>query len=191
MKTTTFGELRRALASLGCAVVIGGLAALFYASGEQPFKAVSVLPALIALFLLYNTIHSLLAARNPASTLTLERDTMQPGETTSVLIRQAGPIRLHSLRANLVCERSEREFPDRTRAVTYPCQLNFFDSGPCDVRYAASREFHTKVTIPQDAEPSLMSAGLCIEWRIELWGKVAGGADFMRPFALEITSRTS
>lgn len=185
---TTFGEGRRALASLGCAVVLGGMAMLFFASGAPPFTWASVLPALLALLLLYNAVHSLLAGQTPPTTLKL-RTTLKPGEETEVVIRQGGPVRFHSLRANLICERIERPQPERDRVMSYPCQSNVFDSGACEIREGAVREFSFVLTIPADAEASLESVKLKIRWRLELWGRVRGRADFMRPFDLEILER--
>lgn len=185
-KSTTFGELRRAAASFACGLLIAGMAALFYASGAPPFNWLSILPGLIALLLFYNTLHSLLASQTPATTLKLDHESLQPGQSTTVILRQHGPVRLHSLRANLICERITKEFPNTTRSITYPCQLNFFDSGPVRIPDADTKEFKAELTIPADAEPSLESLELIVRWRIEVWGKVSWRADFMRPFDIEV-----
>lgn len=185
-KPTTFGEFRRAAASFGCGLVVAGLAALFYASGTPPFNWFSILPGLIALLLFYNTIHSLLASQTPPTTLRLDSESLRPGQSIKVSLRQTGPVRLHSMRANLVCERISKQLPNMTRSITYPCQLNFFDSGPVRIPEAETKEFQAELTIPADAELSLESRELIVRWRIEVWGKVSWRADFMRPFAIEV-----
>ncbi|CAN5692792.1 hypothetical protein BH09VER1_BH09VER1_04240 [soil metagenome] len=185
-KSTTFGEFRRAAASLACGLIIAGLAALFFASGVPPFNWLSIVPGLLALLLFYNSLHSLLASQTPPTTLKLDLKSLRPSQSTDVIIRQPGPVRLHSLRANLICERITKEFPNTTRSITYPCQLNFFDSGPFRIPEAATKDFKAELTIPPDAEPSLESLELIIRWRIEVWGKVVWRADFMRPFDIEV-----
>lgn len=163
-----------------------GLAALFFYSGSRLFQCVSVLPALLGLLVLYGGVHTLFAARTPPTTLKLEASPLRIGAATGVVIRQNGPVLFESLRANLVCERSERRPGKKSRTVTYPCQETFFDSGPCEVARLDVHEFRATVTVPLDAEPSKAVAGLRVAWRIEVWGKVKGHADFMRPFAVEV-----
>jgi hypothetical protein len=42
------------------------------------------------------------------------------------------------------------------------------------------------VTVPSEGEPSCETPRVKIRWRIEVWGKVYGAADFMRPFPIEV-----
>jgi hypothetical protein len=186
-QSTNFGEKPRAAVSFFAMFCLFGLAALFFfASGSLLFQCVSVVPALLGLLMLYNGIHSLFASRTPPTTLQLDSSPLRRGQATGLVIRQEGPVLLKSLRANLVCERIVRE-PGKSRTITYPCQANFFDSGPCEVPRMGTEEFRATVPVPPDAEPSLISAGLIVSWRIEVWGKVRSNADFMRPFDVEVT----
>lgn len=183
---TDFGEKPRALVSFFAVICLFGLAALFFfASGSLLFQWASVVPALLGGLLLYNGIHSLFAARTPPTTLQLDTAPLRRGRATGLVIRQAGPVLLESLRASLVCERIVRR-TGKSRTITHPCQANFFDSGPCEVPRMDVEEFRATVEVPPDAEPSLISAGLIVSWRIEVWGKVRGNADFMRPFEVEV-----
>jgi hypothetical protein len=183
---TVMGEKSRAALSFFVLLCLFGMAALFFYSGLPLFQWVSVLPALLGLLVLYSGIHALFASRTPPTTLKLDATPMRVGQSTGMVIRQTGPVIFESLRANLICERSERKPGQKNRVVTYPCQANFFDSGPCEVARMDIHEFRATATVPGDAEPSMAGGRLRIEWRVEVWGKVKGNADFMRAFAVEV-----
>ncbi len=186
-KTTALGERARALINFVAAIALFGMAALFYFSGSTGFAVVSVLPALFGLLMLYSTIHSLLAAGTPPTTIRLGREPLPRGMPVDVIIRQTGPVRLQSLRANLICERRERKPGRKTSEITIPCQLNFFDSlESCEISQMAPRDFAGTVAVPADGEASCEGVVLTILWRIEIWGQVEGRADFMRPFDVEV-----
>lgn len=186
-QTTNFGEKPRTAVSFFAMFCLFGLAALFFfASGSLLFQCASVVPALLGFLLLYNGVHSLFAARTPPTTLKPDTAPLRRGQSVGLVIRQEGPVLLESLRANLVCEHIVRR-TGKSRTITYPCQANFFESGPCEVPRMGTEEFRATVPVPPDAEPSLISAGLIVSWRIEVWGKVRGNADFMRPFDVEVT----
>jgi len=184
-KQTALGELPRAALSLFVCACLFGMAALFFYSGSKLFAVAAALPALLGLLVFYGFVHSLLAAGTPPTTISLSREPVPRGEPITVTIRQTGPVVLESLRANLICERIERP-TGRSRAMTYPCQLNFFDSGRREVPRMDTTVFAAPLTVPADLEPSTFSPELKILWRIEIWGKVVGRADFMRPFDLEV-----
>lgn len=183
-KSTSFGELQRAALSLFVLVCLFGMAALFFFSGSKLFACVSIVPGLLGLLVLYSGIHSLLAAGTPPTTLAVQPEPLPRGTTATVSIRQGGPVRFHSLRANLVCERIAGQGGDRK--ITYPCQLIFFDSGRCEIARHDTREFIATVTAPNDAPPTGEEPFQTVAWRIEVWGKVHDGADFMRPFEIEV-----
>lgn len=185
LQHTDFGEKPRAAVSFFAMFCLFGMASLFFFSGSLLFRCLSVLPALLGLLLLYNGIHSLFASRTPPTALKLDATLLRRGQSTGVVIRQEGPVLLESLRANLVCERIVRR-TGKSRTITHPCQANFFDSGPCEVARMDMREFRATAPVPADAEPSLISVGLIVSWRIEVWGKVRGNTDFMRPFDVEV-----
>jgi hypothetical protein len=183
-KSTAFGELQRAALSFFVLICLFGLAALFFFSGSKLFACLSIVPGMFGLLVLYSGIHSLLAAGTPFTKLTVQPEPLPRGTGIEVTIRQGGPIRFHSLRANLVCERITGKGGDRE--ITYPCQLNFFDSGRCEIARHDTREFAATVTAPHDAPPSREEPLETVAWRIEVWGKVQEGADFMRPFEIEV-----
>jgi hypothetical protein len=184
-KTTSFGELRRAAASFFCALCLGGMAAFFWYGDTGLFHYLAVLPALFALLLVYNGFHALLASSTPPTTVELPPHPLKIGRSVKVIVRQFGPAKLSSLRANLVCERIEK-FVKRSRRITFPHQINFLDRPACELMPNETKAFEATLAIPEDAEPSCVGVSLDVLWRIEVWGKVIGGADFMRPFEIEV-----
>ena len=185
-RDTSLGERSRAAGGFFCAFVLAVLAALFLFSGSKLFAWVAVLPALLAGLLLYAAIHALLACGTPRTTIVLREEPLRRGVSTSVRIRQAGPVSFQSFRANLICERIERTRGAKSRLVTYPYQINFFDAGPLTVSRLHVEEVDAELTVPSEGDPSCETPHLKIRWRIEIWGKVDGAADFMRPFAIEV-----
>ena len=111
---------------------------------------------------------------------------MRRGVPVSVLLRQAGPVSLQSFRANLICERIERGPGANSRSISYPFQINFFDAGPLTVPRLHVEDIGAELTVPSEADPSCETPRVKIRWRIEIWGKVDGAADFMRPFPIEV-----
>ena len=70
-KDPSLGERGRAALSFFCAVMLAGLATLFFFSGSPLFAWAAVIPALLAALLLYAAIHALLASRTPRTTIVL------------------------------------------------------------------------------------------------------------------------
>lgn len=135
--------------SFVAAIALFRMAALFYFSGSDVVAVVSVLPALFGLLLLYRPLHSLRAAGTPPTTSQLGREPLTRGTSVDVIIRQTGPVRLQSLRANLICERPERKPRRKTSPITIPCQLSFFDRlERCEVSPLSPRDFVGKVIGP-------------------------------------------
>ncbi|GAB4179879.1 MAG: hypothetical protein Fur0032_20630 [Terrimicrobiaceae bacterium] len=150
---TDFNETQSAWVSLFLAFVLSGMAVVFFFAGEGGlFSYVAILPGFFGLLLAYGFIHSLLASATPPTTILLATETLSPGKESSLTIRQQGPVRMESLRANLVCEKSVRR--GKNRDLTYPHQIPVFDSGPFDVTLQDTREFSAVIPVPSDAEPT-------------------------------------
>lgn len=185
-KNPSLGERGRAALSFFCALTLAGLAALFFLSGSQLFTWVAVLPALLAALLLYAAIHALLASGTPRTTIVLDEEPLRRGVPVSFHLRQAGPVGLRSFRANLICERIERPPGANSRSISYPYQINFLDAGPLLIPRLHVEKISAELTVPKEADPSCETPRLKVRWRIEVWGKRDGAADFMRPFAIEV-----
>jgi hypothetical protein len=183
---TQMGEKSRAALSFFVFLCLAGMATLFFYSGSLLFQIASVLPGLLALLMIYSFFHALFASGTPPTTMKLDATPLRRGQSAGVVIRQTGPVLFESLRANLICERREKPLGKKNTVVTFPCQENFFDSGPCEIPRMDVQEFRATIQVPADAEPSTYGGTLKVLWRVEIWGKVKGRADFMRPFDIEV-----
>jgi hypothetical protein len=170
-KDTSLEERSRAAGSLFCALVLAVVAALFLLSGSKLFAWAAALPALLVGLLLYAAIHALLASVIPRTTIVLGEEPLRRGVSTSIHLRQAGPVSLQSLRANLICERIERAPGAKGRSISYRYQINFLNAGPLAISRLHVEEISAELTVPSEADPSCETPRLKIRWRIEIWGK--------------------
>lgn len=184
-RQTDFSDSQRAWASLFISFLLFGMAALFYFGGEGGiFSYMAAIPGLFGLLLFYGFVHSLLAAKTPPTTILAPVESMKRGVEFPLNVRQYGPARLESLKVNLICEKSVRR--NKSRDLTYPHQITVFESGPFDVGLHDRTEFPVRISVPVDAEPTRDDTAMRIVWRLEIWGKVIGQADFMRPFQMVV-----
>lgn len=182
-KKTNLTETQRAGCSLFCALALAALSALFYISGDPVFRWAALVPALLALLMLVNMGHSLLARSVPATTLTVALEPLQRGQPAGVRIHQAGPVSLESLRVNLVCEVITRK--GKQRWFSYPFSIALFEARNVEIGYG-TEVFACDVTVPLEGEPTTEEPQRRVTWRLEVWGKVRRRADVMRPFEVEV-----
>jgi hypothetical protein len=57
----------------------------------------------------------------------------------------------------------------KSRSITYPYQINFFDAGPLTVPRLHAEEIDGELTVPFEGDPSCETPRLKIRWRIEIW----------------------
>jgi hypothetical protein len=153
---------------LFCALVLAVVAALFFFSGSMLFAWAAALPALLAGLLLYAAVHALLASVVAGTTIVLGEEPLRRGVSTSIQVRQAGPVSRQSLRANLIGECIERPLGAKSRSISYPYQMNFLDVGPLAISRLDVEEISAELTVPSEADPSCETPRLKIRWRIEI-----------------------
>lgn len=183
----------RAGMSFFVTLVLFGMAAVFYYGGDQGpgpdlFQGLSIIPALLGLLTLYAGIHALFATRAPETTITLDVHPLPRGEAVEIRIHQPGPLKLSSLRLNVVAEEVTVYSPSpgkTARRVSYPYQENHLDFGSAEIPAGETRVFSGTITIPPHVEVA-GEPGRSISWRLEVWGKVVRGADFMRQFEVTV-----
>ncbi|MEX1117449.1 MAG: hypothetical protein WEB60_01515 [Terrimicrobiaceae bacterium] len=179
-------EIQKAGMSVFLAAVLFVMAALFYFGGEGGiFSYVAIVPGLLGILLTYNIFHSLLASKTPPTTIVLAPEPLIRGQPATLTVRQYGPASLQRLRVNFTCEKSVRK--NKSRDLTYPHQMEVFDSGPCEVPLLDVAEFQTTFAIPGDSEPTMDTVETRIVWRVEIWGRVIGRADFQRTYTVVVT----
>lgn len=144
---------------------------------------------LVGLLLLYASLHQALAKRSPETMVEVEHFPFQAGEKMRACIIQPGPVKLSSLRANLVCLESGRTGQGRRRRRRSPShhllyQHNVLDLQDVVVRSGETFEQMVTLEIPAEARKSGREQGVEITWRIEVWGKVKNWPGFMHPFTI-------
>src|SRR5262245_18019071 len=140
-------------------------------------------------------IKMFLMTRLPETVVEVDKVPVHCGETFQLTVRQPGPIRLKSLRANLVCEQiTARELgragdtrTDRDRRLIH--QTNVLDLRDATVGYGEELVRHVTVSVPGDVTLADLEGRKHTVWRIEVWGKVRGWSDFGHFFVLEVVTR--
>jgi hypothetical protein len=149
--------------------------------------------ALLALVLLYSGIHQWLAMKTPETTVEMSETMLTRGRHVRFIFRQPGPVSLQSLRANLVGEETwtVTKRTGSSQRTSYESRylgtFNFFDSGPHEVD--EHRPFEAVVTflVPADIPASGNTPDdHNVVWKIEVWGRVRGRADFQHPYRVEV-----
>jgi hypothetical protein len=191
---TSMTEGKRAAGAFFVALILFGMAALFYFGGDEgpgpdKFQAVAVLPGLLGALLLYSSIHALFGTRNPQVTITIGDNPVPRGRPVEVQVHQPGPVKLSSLRVNVVSEEVTIYYPrpsKRRRLSKFPYQENHLDFGPAEIPRGETRTFSGTITIPPHVEVRSEEPNRTVSWRLEVWGKVEGGADFIHRFEVEL-----
>ena len=188
----------------GCATAIGlflsvlGLATLVgLRSGAQGtgrnewvLYAVGGGFALVGLVMVVLGLKMFLMARVPETIVEVDRMPAHAGESFHVTVRQPGPIRLKSLRVNLVCEqtttrqvwrRGKRE-TDRDRRLIH--QTNVLDRGEAAAGPGEHVVGQATVTIPADVQLADIEGRKEVTWRLEVWGRVRGWTGFGHPYVI-------
>ena len=150
---------------------------------------------LVGLLLVFLGIKMLLMMRLPETILEVDRMPVHVGEPFRLTVRQPGPIRLASLRVNLMCEqtttrevrRAGRTRRDRDRRLIH--QVNVLDLRDVAAGRGQHVVGHATVTVPADVRPADIEGHKAVVWRLEVWGRVRGWADFGHPFVIQVLDR--
>ena len=192
-------------ATTGCALAIGvlltllGGGILYMALTHPDEKAQGVVYivgggfALVGLIVLYSGIHQLFAQAGIKETIfEVGELPLRRGKAVQATIVQEGPIKLLSLRANLVCfeietRRVQRKNGPSTEKFTQQiADGNLLDEGPIELGPGEKYERSFLMTVAPDARPSGTKGKFTIEWKVEVWGRVKSRPDFMHPFVVQV-----
>lgn len=192
-------------AQIGCglaiSIVLGGLGSFFvYMQKTHPqekdemvvyvvgytFAAVGALMAL-------STVHQLLAVRSPETMVMIDAGDLVAGSSVRVRIVQPGPVRLYSLRANLVGEEirfatriDDSGVPHRTRTARSLGTYHFFEQKDVTVLSGEQWQGEATLVVPADALSTESNDHHTVTWRIEVWGRVRLWPDFMHPYVITV-----
>jgi hypothetical protein len=158
---------------------------LFYVVGGSFF--------VVGLVLVIVAIKLSLATRLPETVVEVDRLPIRAGKPFLVTVRQTGPMRLTSLRLNLVCEQHTRRQVWRrgNRRIETDRLLirqdNVLDLRDLTIPPGEEVVRQGEATAPKDVRLADVEGDKSIVWRLEVWGRVRGWVDFAHPFAIEVT----
>lgn len=150
----------------------------------------------VGLLMLYSGIHQRLAMVTPETVVELESRVLKRGSVIRICIQQPGPVKMKSLRANLVGEEKWMTEHSRWNSSTkqsdteqewhtkYLGTFNMVDHGEAEVMDGVPLVIDAKFTVP-DVPPTKEASGSdrgSVSWAIEVWGKVHRRADFMHRY---------
>ena len=209
MTEQNFVPLTRDMArttAVGCTALLGlapglvGAAILFvshryYAGWDWEHDAGSLVIGavfvLVGAAMLMLAVQQAFAIHAPETIVAIRPQVLVPGASAELRMVQPGPIRLRSLHARLVCDISARQ-ASATSAGSYtttrcPHQERIFAVEKTEVPAGGQFAQTVTFTVPADAQPSTDAAERRVTWRIEVWGRVRGGANFMHPFTVAVS----
>jgi hypothetical protein len=129
-----------------------------------------------------------LMARIPETILEVDRMPVHAGRPFHVTVRQPGPVRLKSLRVNLVCEQTTyqpgKKRRNRDQRIVH--LANVVNLGETTAGPGEQVVGHATVTVPTEVKYADIAGHRKIVWRFEVWGRVRGWADFGHPYVIEV-----
>jgi hypothetical protein len=136
-----------------------------------------------------------LALRLPETIVEVERMPVRAGKPFRVTVRQPGPIRLQSLRLNLVGEqltrrdvwRNGRRRTDTDRRIVH--QDNVLDLRDITIMLGDEATRQGEATVPAAVRLADIDGQKRVVWRFEVWGRVRGWVDFGHPFVIEVSGQ--
>jgi hypothetical protein len=148
--------------------------------------------ACVGLLIAILGIKMFLMTRIPETIVEVDAMPVHAGQSFQMSVRQPGPIRLKSLRVNLVCEqitsrrtgRASGPKIDRDRRIIH--QSNVLNLGESVAGAGEQIVGNAIVNVPADVRDDDVEADKKIVWRLEVWGRVRGWADFGHPFVIEV-----
>lgn len=148
--------------------------------------------AFVGLLIAILGIKMFLMTRMPETIVEVDTMPVHAGQSFQMSVRQPGPIRLKSLRVNLVCEqitsrrtgRATGSKIDRDRRIIH--QTNVLNLGESVAGTGEQIVGNAIVNVPADVRYDDVEGDKKVVWRLEVWGRVRGWADFGHPFVIEV-----
>jgi len=140
-------------------------------------------------------IKMVLMTRIPETVAEVDNMPVHLGESFQLTIRQPGPIRLKSLRVNLVCEqtttrevqRAGETKTDTDRRIIH--QTNVLDLKETGAGHGEQVIAHATVNVPAGVRLADIEGRKEITWRLEVWGRVRGWVGFGHPYVIQVLNR--
>jgi hypothetical protein len=166
-------------------------------SSEWLFYIVGSAFLLVGLVMVILAIKMFLALRLPETIVEVDRMPVRAGKPFRVTVRQPGPIRLESLRLNLVGEqltrrevwRNGRRRTDTDRRLIH--QDNVLDLKDITILPGDEVARQGEATVPAAVTLADIDGQKRVVWRLEVWGRVRGWVDFGHPFMIEVLGQSA
>ena len=149
--------------------------------------------ALVGVVMLVLGLKMSLSLRLPETIVEVDGLPVRAGHPFQVTVHQPGPLRLASLRVNVVGEqitryevwRKGRRRIETDRHLIH--QHNIVAVG--DLTIARGEEYATsgEAVVPRDVKLVDIDGTKTVVWRLEVWGRVRGWVNFGHPFVIEVT----
>jgi hypothetical protein len=158
---------------------------LFYVVGGG-FSAVGLVMVILG-------VKMWLMTRLPETIVEVDRMPVRAGVPFEVIVRQPGPIRLKSLRLNVVGEQlttrdvwrsGERETETERHLIH---QNNVLDLRNLAIGRGEEVARKGQATVPTNVTLVDIEGEKTIVWKLEVWGRVRGWVDFGHPFVIEVS----
>jgi len=148
--------------------------------------------SLVGVMMLIFGIKMFLMTRLPETIVEVDRLPVRGGQPFRVTVRQPGPIRLRSLRLNLVADqitkrevwRQGRRRTETDRRLIH--QDNVLDVTEVSVGSGEVLTRESEATVPAQIELADVDGRPTVVWRLEVWGRVRGWVNFGHPFVIDV-----
>jgi hypothetical protein len=148
--------------------------------------------SLVGLIVVILGIKMFLATRVPETIVEVDKTPLSAGDTFQVTARQPGPVRLTSLRVNLVGEqltrrevwRDGKRRIDTDRRIIH--QANVLDLRDISIQHGEEVVRRGTAMVPADVRLADIEGEKQVVWRLEVWGQVRGWVDFGHPFVMDV-----
>jgi hypothetical protein len=162
---------------------------LFYVVGGGFF--------VVGLVLVILAIKMFLATRLPETIVEVDRMPVRAGKPFQVTVRQPGPIRLKSLRLNLMGEqltsrqvwRNGQRRTETDRLLIH--QVNVLDLKDLTILPGEEIARQGEATVPKEIQLADVEGEKRVVWRLEVWGRVRGWVDYGHPFVIEVSGNVT
>ena len=148
---------------------------------------------LVGLLMLFFAIKMVLITRLPETIVEVDRMPVRAGTPFQVTVRQPGPIRLESLRVNVVGEQiTKRRVWRNGRTRTNTDRHLIHQDNIIDVRSLAIARGEEVIrqgdaTVPAEITLVDLEGNTTVVWRLEVWGRVLGWVNFGHPFVITVS----
>lgn len=178
-----------------CAVVFGVLPSLAdMEDSTWMFYVFSGLGVVLSLLLLWSWFVQMMTAGIPPAVVETSEYPFVSGKRVKICVRQPGPVKFKTLRANLICLRREYKKIHSSETTRYAwVEKQIYDQSLIDiydVRPSAGDEWieQDDFYVPDDQPLSMGEKDVQIVWRIEVWGRVGFGMGVMHTFNAKVVA---